>query len=191
MANLLKMAIVHAIIGLLEQNWSYRRIARELGVDRETVSRYARLRREGNSNPAISTLGSNPSEFSKPAIASAGSGAPNDSKPAIVTPGSEAWSQPDVALPGSQQSPGRPSQCESLREVIKAKLELGLSAQRIFQDIVIERGFSGSYSAVKRFVRRLGASTPLPFRRMENAFYHFGGVPATLVIDNFKAGIRI
>jgi len=33
-----------AIIGLLEHGWSHRRIARELGIDRGTVSRYDRLR---------------------------------------------------------------------------------------------------------------------------------------------------
>ena len=44
MANQLKVAVVHAIIGLLAQGWSYRRIARELGVHRETVARYDRLR---------------------------------------------------------------------------------------------------------------------------------------------------
>ena len=43
MANVLKVAVVHAIIGLLDQGWSYRRIARELGVHRETVARYDRL----------------------------------------------------------------------------------------------------------------------------------------------------
>ncbi len=43
MANILKMAVTHAIIGLLEKGWSYRRISRELGVHRETVSRYDRL----------------------------------------------------------------------------------------------------------------------------------------------------
>jgi hypothetical protein len=31
MANILKMAKIHAIIGLLENKWTYRRIARELG----------------------------------------------------------------------------------------------------------------------------------------------------------------
>jgi len=45
MSNRLKMANIHAIIGLLEQKWSYRRISRELGVDRDTVARYDRLRR--------------------------------------------------------------------------------------------------------------------------------------------------
>ncbi len=59
MANVLRMAKIHAIIGLLEQNWSYRRIARELGVHRDTVSRYARLLRERDAKPAIPTPGSN------------------------------------------------------------------------------------------------------------------------------------
>jgi transposase len=45
-------------------------------------------------------------------------------------------------------------------------MELGLTAQRIWQDLV-EEGFSGRYASVKRFVHRLGAERPLPFRRME------------------------
>ena len=49
MANQLKMAMVEAIIALLERGWSYRRIARELGIHRETVARYDRLRRAGRS----------------------------------------------------------------------------------------------------------------------------------------------
>jgi IS30 family transposase len=43
MANQLKMAMVHAIITLLERGWSYRRIARELGLHRETVARRGSL----------------------------------------------------------------------------------------------------------------------------------------------------
>ncbi|MFH2002293.1 MAG: IS21 family transposase [Planctomycetota bacterium] len=108
-------------------------------------------------------------------------------------------------------------------------------------------GFTGSYSSIKRYLRRLNTSTPLPFRRMEcdpgieaqidfgkgafiqekggrrhrphvlritlshsrkgyseavprqttdlfircleNAFWYFGGVPATLVIDNLRAAV--
>jgi hypothetical protein len=39
--------------------------------------------------------------------------------------------------------------------VIKAKAEVGLSAQRIYQDLVGENGFTDSYQSVKRFVRKL------------------------------------
>ena len=66
--------------------------------------------------------------------------------------------------PGSSRS-----KAHVLREVILGKLEIGLSARRIYQDLVCDHGFTASYQSVKRFVRRLGASTPLPFRRMECA----------------------
>ncbi|RKX24309.1 MAG: hypothetical protein DRP45_08515 [Candidatus Zixiibacteriota bacterium] len=145
MANVLKVAVVHAIIGLLAQGWSYRRIARELGVHRETVSRYDRLRQTAGSKPANVTAGSNSSESSKPANATAGY----------------------LGLPPSDRSLGPPSRCQPYEAAIKTKLDQGLSAQRIYQDIVVEESFEGSYSSVKRFVRRLGAKTPLPFRRME------------------------
>jgi transposase len=51
--------------------------------------------------------------------------------------------------------------------LILTNLAAGLSAQRIWQDLVSEHGFTGSYDSVKRFVRRLGSSPAPPFRRME------------------------
>lgn len=152
MANKLKMAKIHAIIGLLEHGWSRRRISRELSVDRETVARYDRLRRAGP-NPAISTAGSDKCDGSKPAIPAAGS---------------ERTLLQDMFLPAlSSLSPGRTSQCEPFSGTIKSKLDKGFSAQRIFQDLLCDHGFSGSYSSVKRFVKKLGFAIPLPFRRME------------------------
>lgn len=150
MSNRLKMANIQAIIGLLEQEWSYRRIARELGVDRETVARYDRLRRS-QSKPAIVTPGSELSESSNPAIPATGSRRPLE----------------DLLFIPSGHPPGRASQCDPFRDIIKSKCDAGLTAQRIWQDLRCENGFTGSYSSVKRFVRRLGATTPLPFRRME------------------------
>lgn len=214
MANQLRMAMIDAIVTLLERGWSYRRIARELGVHRETVARYDRLRREQAA-----------------------------AKPAIPTPGSADL--PPACEP-RLRPPGRQSHCEPFREGIQRGLDRGLSAQRIFQDLRVETAFTGSYASVKRFVRSLCATTPLPFRRMEcapgeeaqvdfgagpwviedgckrrshifriklshsrkgysegvlrqstdsfiqaleNAWHDFGGVTATLVIDNLKAAV--
>lgn len=42
MANHLKMAEIHAILTLRARGWSFRRIARELGIHRETVAGYVR-----------------------------------------------------------------------------------------------------------------------------------------------------
>ena len=52
MANRLKMAMVDAILRLLQRGWSYRRIGRELGIHRDTVARLA-----GKSKPAKAPLG--------------------------------------------------------------------------------------------------------------------------------------
>ena len=140
--NKLKMAQSQAIIGLLQQGWTHRRIARELGVNRETVSRYAKIQNASISNPAISTPGPETTPESNPAISTSSSRA-------------------------SPRGSGRRSSCESYDAVIQEKGALGLSAQRIFQDLVADHGFPGSYSSVKRYVRRVEEKTPLPFRRME------------------------
>ncbi len=85
-----------------------------------------------------------------------------DSKPANVTAGS-------AGLEWADRSLGPPSLCQPFEAVIRQKLDERLSAQRIYQDLVADHGFEGSYSSVKRFVRRLGTPTPVPFRRMDCA----------------------
>jgi transposase len=172
MANVLKMAIVQSIQQLQAAGWSQRRIARELEIDRGTVARYLRP----------------PPPDSKPAIVPTGSAAPNAatilplpaplpavsvgndhadsssaSNPAILPAGSE---EQNCAVVGGFPR-GRPGQCEPFRDLILAKVEQQLTAQRIWQDLVAEKGFRGSYDSVKRFVRRLGRGRPLAFRRME------------------------
>ena len=233
MANQLKMDMVNAILTLKQRGWSQRRIAREFGIDRETVARYVHLHQ---ADPKPATNAPIGSEGPKPARnAPTGS---EESKPANAPIGFI-----DEALPKS----GPDSQCEPFREVIEDKLQSGLSRQRIYQDLAETYGFEGSYYSVRRFVKRLGRDRPVPFRRMEclpgeqaqidfgtgapvvrsdgrrkrshvfrivlsfsrkayseavhrqttdnfiacleNAFWHFGGVPRTLVIDNLKSAV--
>jgi hypothetical protein len=54
-----------------------------------------------------------------------------------------------------------------LAEVIVAKVEVGLSAQRIYQDLVEENAFTDSYQLLKRFVRKLRAARPERIHRLE------------------------
>ena len=63
MSNVLKVSLQETICTLDGRGWSRRRIARELGIDRETVSRYLLL-----AKPAISTTGSEEAGEVKPAI---------------------------------------------------------------------------------------------------------------------------
>jgi len=197
----------------------------------------------GGSKPAKAPLGSDP----KPAQAPIGSEAVSgDLAPARASPDSVAGVEASTATISLEKECGR-SACEPYRQVILEKLELGLSAQRIYQDLVPE-GFAHEYHSVRRFVGKLRGTSPLPFRRMEceageeaqvdfgsgawiegpegkrrrshvfrivlsysrkgyseavyrqttedlirsleNAFWHFGGVPKVLVIDNLKAAVK-
>ena len=70
MANHLRMALVETILTLCQRGWSQRRIAEELGINRETVSRQLKSRAADSSKPAIAPTGSEEaSESSKPATA--------------------------------------------------------------------------------------------------------------------------
>ena len=151
MANRLKMATVQAILQLKKHGWSNRRIERELGVRRETISRYVKGAE----------------------VVSKAATAPPGSEQAQPPPDSEAPPPPtpfylslDAAKPARAPT-GSVSRCEPFRQVILDKLEQGLSARRIHQDLQIEHGSDVSYYSVRRFVRRLGQARPLPFRRME------------------------
>jgi transposase len=181
MANALKMAIVQSIRQLHAARWSQRRIARELGIDRGTVARHLRSP-PPDPNAAIPPAGflavggSNAATFSPLPAPAVGTLAGSDvadgaaiSNPAISPAGSPGEKSTTAAVSSDGSPAGRPSLCDSFREQILVKLDQRLSAQRIWQDLVAEHGFTGSYDSVKRFVRRLGAATPLPFRRMECA----------------------
>jgi hypothetical protein len=94
MANRLKMALIDRIFTLHPRGWSQRRIARELGIDRETVAHH---------------LSQGPPE-SKPANAPIGSGEPGSgSKPANAPIGSPGWDEP----PSNRRGVGRSSDCEA------------------------------------------------------------------------------
>jgi transposase len=179
MANALKMAIVQSIQQLHAAGWSQRRIARELEIDRGTVARYLRPP-PPDPNAAIPPAGflpsggSNAATFSPLPAPGPGTPALSDTadcatapNAAILPAGSEGEIRGPFTPSSSRSSLGRPTQCEPFRATILAKLGQRLSAQRIWQDLVAEHGFPGSYDSVKRFVRKLGAATPLPFRRME------------------------
>ena len=167
-----------------------------------------------------------------------------DRDPTAAQPGG----RPRARRGGASAVAGRQSNAEPWREFILAGHAQGLSAKRIHQDLVADRGATGtSYDSVRRLLKRLGAVRPLPMRRMEceagqeaqvdfgtgariktpegkrrkthvlrvvlshsrkayseacfrqtaedflrvleNAFWHFGGVPKTVVVDNLKAAV--
>lgn len=169
MANLLNVAIFESILSLHALGWSRRRIARELGVNRETVGKYVSQRScgakpanlpTGSGDPKPATLAWVPAPASKPA-SNLPTGSYELSSLAI-----------DPEAPGSPVTPaalpaGPPSLCRSFQAIIAAQVQSGLTARRIWQDLVADQGFTGGYDSVRRFVQRLGRTRSLPFRRME------------------------
>jgi transposase len=158
MSNLLKVAMIDVVLSLYRKGWSQRQIATELGINRETVSRYVKQSgaapKPANAPTGSEPLGSDP----KPA------NAPTGSEP----PGTVSIDLPSGSVPaGIRHHRGRKSECEAWRDLIQSKCDSGLTAQRIYQDLSTEHGFAGSYYTVRRFVRGLVPARELPFRRLE------------------------
>jgi transposase len=170
MANQLKMADVQAILALWRSGWSLRRIARELGLNRETVGRYVGLAKQRQSGMAAA-VESVVSEGGLAGWAVVGAAADaGASKPASALTGSAALgeAEPASALTGvGGPSPLERSAAWPWRAIIDEKLDQGLNATRICQDLRDDHGYGGSYHSVRRLINKLTAVAGVPVRRME------------------------
>jgi len=148
MSNILEVPQQQAIQTLIAKGWSIRRIAHTLGLNRRTVKRYA-----AGAGPKCTTE------------VTTGSGTP--ASPKCTTEVITGSVPPDGAKCTTQVITGSRSLCDGFQEVIAPMLELGLSAQRIYQDLVTGHGFGGSYPSVSRYVAKLKASEPTRVWRIE------------------------
>lgn len=181
MAHHLSMAKVNGILGLHRAGWSQRRIAESLDIDRKTVA--AHLRQEEAKRAKAPTgeapTGSDDSNWAKAptGVESLREGAEDTERAGLIGP--EVAEGCGRSEPGNsiESESGQPtagagsksrSLCQQWQEIIQEKLDLGLTAQRIYQDLVADHGFQGEYPSVRRFVARLKTAHPLPFRRMEH-----------------------
>ena len=160
MSNHLKVAMIDIISSLHRKGWSQRRIARELGIARETVARYLKQVRPApkpaNAPPARSARTSSQNQPMRPPARMSSISRRVQTVPLLGS-----------ANDDSSRTRGRRSDCEPWRDIIQSKRNQGLSAQRIYQDLASEHSFQGSYFTVRRFVRRLEPVHELPFRRLE------------------------
>lgn len=149
MSNVLKVNLQETIRQYDEKGWSARRIAKQLEINRRTVSRY--IEKSKCTRAEKVTAGKIEGKW----------GEKESEERSFTTEKKED--------PGAEGSVciGR-SQCEKDRGYISERLEAGLSAQRIYQDLVVERGYEGSYESVKRYVRKIKAKSPRRIWRMES-----------------------
>jgi len=129
------------VIALGQLGWSLRRIEKATGVRRETATGYLKA-----ASVAVRPPG--------------GWGKLPPAKPAN-NPTTDSGADSSVANVEAQHPPGPPSDCDPYRETIELGLSRGRNAMAIWQDLVDQHGFSGSYQSVKRFVRKLrGVRSP-------------------------------
>jgi hypothetical protein len=138
MSNVLSDEKKQQVIALGKLGWSLRRIEQATGVRRETASAYLRtvgvevcLPGWGRRAPAKPAIQPTPDPESKPAIQ--------------VTPDFNA---------AFSRKPAIRSTCEDYRELIEQRLARGRNGKAIWQDLVSENGYRGSYQAVKRFIQK-------------------------------------
>jgi len=215
MSNQIKMATSTSIIGLYERNWSQRRIARELDLDRETVSRHIRMHAVLAAKPAIPPTGIDGTDTPKPAIPPAGiSGRPSLCRPyhEFVLTGIEtgltaqrifqdlrvdhdfAGAYDSVKRYVRRLSVGNAERVERMecQPGEEAQVDFGLGAPVVVdgkrrRTWVFRIVLSHSRKGYSEAVFRQGTEEFI--RCLENAFRSFGGVPKTLVIDNLRAAV--
>ena len=134
------------VIALGRLGWSLRRIQRETGIRRETISAYLKEAGVALRPPRGRRIRAKPA-----------------SEAAEVTPDSGAESAGGTDAK-SEPKPGRSpsaSACEPYGETIEGGLSKGRNAKAIWQDLVDTYGFTGAYQSVKRFIRKFrGTQAP-------------------------------
>jgi IS30 family transposase len=141
MANRLAMDKTQGIMQLFAAGMRERQIARTLDIDRKSVDRELRLQGAKGAKSPTGCETSNSATVDASTINKA-----------------EAST--------SDRNASR-SQYQAFHDLITQKLEMGLDAQRVYQDLVRDHGFSGSYYSVRRYVRRLGNRLVDRVRRIE------------------------
>jgi transposase len=158
-SNVLSEEKKQQVIALGRLGWSLRRIERETGIRRETISAYLKEAGVTLRLPRGRLVPVKPANEVTPD--------PEAAKPASgageVTPDSDSESaaEPVAELESPPSRKPSASVCEPYREAIEWGLSKGRNAKAIWQDLVDGSSFAGGYQSVKRFVRHLfGKQSP-------------------------------
>jgi len=157
MANKLTVQEQEAIRNLTKLGWGIRRIARQLKVSRNTVRNYVRTLEPPDAGPIAEQI------LKSASLPAPGVGVQTDP---LSTPGSSGVKIQTDPLSTAGKT-GRASLCFVHAELILKKVDAGLTAQRIYQDLRLENAFAGSYQSVKRYVHKVRQTDPSLVQRIE------------------------
>jgi transposase len=161
-SNVLSEEQKQQVIALGRLGWSLRRIQRETGVRRETISAYLKEAGVALRPPRGRRIRAKPAS-------QAGEVTPDRTPPKPASQAEEVTADSGGESAGetpakSEVKPGQSSSasaCEPYRETIEVGLSRGRNAKAIWQDLVDGHGFPGDYQSVKRFIRKFrGSQSP-------------------------------
>jgi len=170
MSNVLSEAKRQQVIALGRLGWPLRRIEQETGVRRETASIYLKAAGVGVRPPGAWGRRAPAKPANQVTAGSAGQVANPSTNPNPENLSTKGKAKAKSAKPANEVTTGfgveleatngKRSVCEPFREAIELGLSRGRDATAIWQDLVSESGFGGSYQTVKRYVRKLRGKQP-------------------------------
>jgi len=220
MANYLKMAKTSAILTLRERGWSRRRIARELGIHPDTVGRYIRLSGRDPKPAKAPPVSDGPKPVKAPpgsGDANRCNGTPSRSQcesfREVIEDKLHGGLSRQRIYQDLRDEYGFGGSYYSVRRFVKrlgedrpipfrrmecmagdeSQIDLGTGAPVVRDG---KRKRPHVFRVVLSFSRKgyseaiYHQDTDAFLRCLENAFWHFGGVSRTLVIDNLKAAVK-
>src|SRR5438876_230367 len=170
MSNVLSEAKRQQVIGLGQPGRPVRAIEQETGGRRETASIYLKAAGVGVRPPGAWGRRAPAKPANQVTAGSAGQVANPSTNPNPENLSTKGKAKAKSAKPANEVTTGfgveleatngKRSVCEPFREAIELGLSRGRDAIAIWQDLVAESGFGGSYQTVKRYVRKLRGKQP-------------------------------
>jgi len=160
MGNSLKMEQKELLYTFFAQGWSIRKINKATGIHRKTITNYLTqwtlTNPEKTSNqPVQETI----CKTEKPEAISIQSVPPGQNK--VPADKVAHFEVPTESVFKSK------SKAKIYDAFIRKRLAKGQHAQSIYQDLVIEENYKGSYDSVKRYIRKLKNRSPALYARIE------------------------
>ena len=179
MGNVLRMdkqQQIHALAGL---GWSNHAISRETGIDRKTISRY---RKRDVNQPEVPADSEIKADQNPPKVPTDPDAVSNQNPPEVPA---------DLPPPSTHSST-----LQVFTGTVRTMFMHHLTAQRIYQDLVEEHAYKGSYDSVKRYVRKLRKrirhfTERLPHLPGREAQVDFGKAPCRVKIDGVYKRVMV
>jgi transposase len=170
-SNVLSEEQKQQVIALGRLGWSLRRIQRETGIRRETISAYLKEAGVELRPPRGRRIRAKPA--SRAGEVTPDSVPPKPASEAAEVTTDSAGESTGETRPQLAPKPGRSpsaSACEPYAEAIEVGRSRGRNAKAIWQDLVDVYGFAGGYQSVKRFIRKFrGNQSPQACAVIETA----------------------